>query len=415
MSTTRQRAGLPRQGARGDPMTRWRMAATTPGRGMRALTIPLHNLSPADEEAWRDLAARSIEPNPFYEADFLLPASRHLRKGKGVALLVAEEAGRFHACLPVHHVNLATPLSPPVITPWRHLYGYLGTPLVASERGVEALSCLLATLRGAGVWPRIVVFELFGDDGPIAAYLRRAADELGLTVYVHASGERAVFRCQDEQAHVLPPSIRRERRTKARQWRRLCGDWGDPVVVDRAADGNCSAAFLAIEASGWKGKTGTALASRAGDAAFYREVTARFRASGRLRLYSLEVGKQTLAMQTNLCAGRCMFDWKVAYDERFAVYGPGAQLQLRVLDLAREDGLRWIDTCADVGNDHQLRICPDRRQIATLTIGKGGRMEGLIFRLAVLAVELNGKLRGLSPVTLRYRLESSRISTAFHR
>jgi CelD/BcsL family acetyltransferase involved in cellulose biosynthesis len=382
--------------------------------------LPLRELSPSDEEAWRDLAARSMEPNPFYEADFLLPASRYLKNGKGVMLLVAEErdAGRFHACLPVHRACLARPLSPPVLTPWRHLYSYLGTPLVSPERGLEALRCLLTTLRGTAAWPRVVVLELFGDDGPVASCLRNAADQLGLSVHAHAPGERAVFSCHDQQADVRPFGGG-ESRTKARQWRRLCRELGDPAVLDRAPAGDGPVAgdsaeeFLAIEAAGWKGKARTALASRAGDAAFYREVTARFGGAGRLSLYSLEAGGHTLAMQTNLRANDCLFDWKVAYNERFAAYGPGAQLQLRVLDLALRDGVRWIDTCADVGDEHQLRLCPGRRRIATLAIRKGGR--GPVLALALWVVEMNDRLRGWSLRTLRYRITESGLGKAVRR
>ena len=127
---------------------------------MRTRTIPIRDLSSSDEEAWRDLAVRSVEPNPFYEVDFLVPACRYLRDGKRIVLLVAEDAARFHACVPVRRNNLPGILSPPVIASWRHLYGFLGTPLVAPERGVEALSCLLTTLRGTGPWPRVVVLEL---------------------------------------------------------------------------------------------------------------------------------------------------------------------------------------------------------------------------------------------------------------
>jgi hypothetical protein len=86
---------------------------------------------------------------------------------------------------------------------------------------------------------------------------------------------------------------------------------------------------------------------------------------------------------------------------------------LRVLDLARREGMRWIDTCADVGNEHQLRLCSDRRCIATIAVRRGGR--GPLLALALLAVELNGRLRGLSPRTLRYRITGSRLGKAFRR
>jgi CelD/BcsL family acetyltransferase involved in cellulose biosynthesis len=323
---------------------------------------------PSDEAAWRDLATRAVEPNPFFELDFVAPASRHLKGGKHVALAVAEDGRRFYACLPVHRGIVPTRLPSPVISSWLHQYSFLGTPLVDPERGVDAMRSLLRAIRGRGVWPRIVVLGLFGDDGPVAVYLRRAADDLGLAVHVHASGERAIFDCDDRTAVVLTPQVKREQRAKARQWRRLCDELGEPTVVERAGDEGSPESFLAIEASGWKGRAGTALAARPSDAAFYREVSERFRAAGRLRLHSLEAGGNTLAMQTGFCVAGALFDWKVAYDERFARYSPGAQLQLRVLESARDDGVTWIDSCSDVTDEHQLRLSATRRRIATLVL-----------------------------------------------
>ena len=164
-------------------------------RGRRCAhgSSPCAMLRFATSEAWRDLAARSIEPNPFYEPDFLLSASRHLRNGNYVALLVAEDcgrqgrAGRFHACLPLRLPGISRA---PLVTSWRHLYDYLGTSLVAPSGPVQALICLLSALTGNRQWPRAAVLELFGNDGPIAVYLRQAADHLGLTLQAHAPGVR---------------------------------------------------------------------------------------------------------------------------------------------------------------------------------------------------------------------------------
>ena len=366
--------------------------------------ISIRGLSSSDEEAWRDLAVRSVEPNPFYEVDFLVPACRYLRGGKSVVLLVAEEEGRFHGCLPVRRINRAGINCALLITSWRHLYCFLGTPLVAPERGVEAMSCLLSALRGTGPWRRIVVLELFGDDGPIAGYLRSAAGRLGITVRAHAPGERAVLCFQEEDRRSLPASVTKQRRDKARQWRRLCRELGTPAIAERSLDGDATVNFLALEAAGWKGKAGTALASRHGDAAFYRELTSRFGASGRLRLYSLEAAGQTLAMSTNFRAGPGLFGWKTAYDERFARYAPGAQLQLRVRELVPDDGLRWFDSCAAVGDDHQLRLTPYRRRTATLVVGGGEWLEGPVLTLVVLVVKVSRNVRELSAKTLRRRL-----------
>lgn len=387
------------------------------GQGLHSRTIPIRNISPADEYAWRNLAERAIEPNPFYEADFLVPASRNLRNGKRAMLLVAEEAGRFHACLPVPSVGLGIIPCFPVVTSWQHLYGYLGIPLVAPERSVEALECILASLRGRYPWPRVIAFELFGDDGPVASNLRDAAAGLGLTVHSATSGERPVFRCFGEQAGRPPANVRRQWRVKAKQWRRLCDDLGEPEVVDHAGDPGTPEIFLSLEAAGWKGKAGTALASRRGDATFYKEVAGRFAASGRLGLYTLEAAGRTLAMRTSIRTGNALFQWKTAYDERFANYGPGTQLELRIFDLVCNEGVQWIDSCSDADNKNCPRFYPDRRPIATLIISRNGEKNGLPLTLAVLHLNLDAKLRGLSPRTFRYRITQKYVSIrkAFHR
>lgn len=322
-------------------------------------------------------------------------------------LLVAEDEGRFHACLPVRVTELRKNLPRAVVSSWWHPYCFLGTPLVAPERPVEALRSLLATLRGGGAGGKVVVLELFGDDGPVASYLRLAVEELRLCVRTHSSGERAVLRSGDRGSDALPANIKRERRAKARQWRRLCGDCGAPTVVDRAGDHDGATTFLAMEARGWKGKAGTALASRANHAAFYHEVTARFGAAGRLHLYSLEVGDKALAMQTNFCAGHALFDWKVAYDEQFAQYSPGTQLQLRVLDLARAENLHLVDSCADVGNDHQLRLLPGRRRIATLLIGGRGALSRAPLTVVSLLLVARNHRRMLMPGAVNSKVRQS--------
>jgi CelD/BcsL family acetyltransferase involved in cellulose biosynthesis len=57
-------------------------------------------LSKADAARWRELAARAVEPNPFFEPDFVVPAARRLGTRPGF-LLVAEDGGDWAACLPV--------------------------------------------------------------------------------------------------------------------------------------------------------------------------------------------------------------------------------------------------------------------------------------------------------------------------
>ena len=62
---------------------------------MSARLISLDEVTPAQVAAWKDLAGRAAEPNPFFEADFVLAANAAL--GAGALLLVSEEDGRWTA------------------------------------------------------------------------------------------------------------------------------------------------------------------------------------------------------------------------------------------------------------------------------------------------------------------------------
>ena len=72
---------------------------------MDARRIPIRGMADRDLAAWRELARTSLEPNPFFSPDCLVPAAQHLRGGEELSLLVAEEAGAFRAAMPVGRVG----------------------------------------------------------------------------------------------------------------------------------------------------------------------------------------------------------------------------------------------------------------------------------------------------------------------
>jgi len=85
---------------------------------------------------WRDLAARVLEPNVFYEPAFALAAARVFGCDAGAGLVWSREpparlVGLFRAAITRHRYGV--PLR--VMAVWTHPYGPLGTPLVNAEAG----------------------------------------------------------------------------------------------------------------------------------------------------------------------------------------------------------------------------------------------------------------------------------------
>jgi CelD/BcsL family acetyltransferase involved in cellulose biosynthesis len=170
-----------------------------------------------------------------------------------------------------------------------------------------------------------------------------------------------------EEANTVKGKHRRELERKRR---RLADDLGAPLrTVDRAEDAGAVEDFLELEASGWKGREGTAMASMGNDADFFRAVCASFRELGRLHLLSLEGSGKRVAMACSLRAGEGIFCLKIAFDEGWRRYSPGALL---VLDhaswFARHSDAAWMDSCVQPDNELVSRLWPGRRGIVTLAI-----------------------------------------------
>ena len=334
---------------------------------MTTRLIRLDRVTPADVAAWRLLSERAAEPNPFFEPDFVLPAHRAL--GGRVSLLVAEHDGRWSACLPVRR------LLPGVLRSWRHSYCFLGTPLIDAAALREATSALLGAAR-------LLVLDAQNGDGVVATAIRAALGESGMTTFYERSQERAALARRPEPDY-LDSMNAHHRREFRRQRRRLEEQLGHPLDVrDVSDDIAAPGRFVAREAAGWKGRAGTAFASRPGHGKFFEAVCAAFRAHGRLQMLELTAGDRTVAMKCNLAAGDGIFCFKIAFDEMLARHSPGVQLEIAHVARFHEDrDERWADSCAAYDNQMINRLWPDRRRIVTLGVSRTG-LQAAAFRQA---------------------------------
>lgn len=347
---------------------RARTVASRAGR-----VVPLAEVDAHDRAAWRALADRAVEPNPFHDPDFVLAAARHL-DAAGVGLAVVEAASGWEACLPVERVRRLPEGHLPAVRTWRHLYCFLGTPLVAADASSDAFAALLDAIRAWGGPNRLLALEWQGDDGPVGAAAAAAVEEHRLRVLDHQTFTRAtIVRGREGEDPVAVTLSGDRRRRLQRLRRRLAEELGGEVVsTDRAGDPAAVEEFLQLEASGWKGNSGTALASRPADAQLFRQVCEAFASRGRLRLRALEAGGRSVAMKCSFVAGDAVFCFKSAYDERHRVCSPGVLLELDDVDAFAAGRERWMDSCTDPENEMINGLWPDRRRLTTLVLAPTG-------------------------------------------
>jgi CelD/BcsL family acetyltransferase involved in cellulose biosynthesis len=332
------------------------------------------------EGAWRRLAANALEPNPFYEPALLLPALRSLR-GEAqvdVALVFLDEAGadaRLIGLYPLERRGSYRGAPLASLRLWKHLHCFLCTPLVDAAHAGASLGGLLAGLRAA---PRAALLELdfCAADGPFAAVLAETLRAQGPANVVTDTHSRALFRpaasVESYLAEALPPRKRREFERLARR----LAEHGRLEFSELAPGEDPRPwidAFLELEASGWKGRDGTAIALSPDQRRFFEQGATALAAEGRLWMLGLALDGKWIALKCNFLAGRGGFAFKIAYDEQYARSSPGVLLELETLArLHRRPEIAWMDSCAIEGHFLKNRLWLQRREIATRLIAIGG-------------------------------------------
>ena len=130
-------------------------------------------------------------------------------------------------------------------------------------------------------------------------------------------------------------NVRRRMRKAREQW---------PVRLNRVVTTDAAALERSyeLESSGWKGKGKTAIACSPAIRRFYDAIAKAGAQAGYFSLYLLEFGDTVVAGHFGLAYNGHYYSPKVAYDERFAAYGPGHLIVDAILrDIADRKTKEW--------------------------------------------------------------------------
>jgi hypothetical protein len=128
-------------------------------------------------------------------------------------------------------------------------------------------------------------------------------------------------------------------------------------------------AFLRLEASGWKGLRGTALAQSEADAAFIRRAVTELVADGAAEVATLSSGNNVVAAGILLRHLRRGYFFKIAYDESLAKTSPGVQITLDITRaLCADDRIDDVDSIAISNHPMIDRIWRARLAISDLMV-----------------------------------------------
>jgi CelD/BcsL family acetyltransferase involved in cellulose biosynthesis len=325
---------------------------------------------------WQALSDHSAEDNLFFEPDFALAAMRAFGRDVAIATWRGPD-GRLAALAPVTRTRIGR--IAPAMRLWSHDYGPLALPLVDRRQPHAALRGLLGGLAEG----RSLILPDIWRDGTIADAVFGFAAETGRPLVVVGEKSRALLdgaRGAVDCRGLLAP---RRRKQYGRQMRRLA-EMGK-VTIESSGDTGGLDEFLALEASGWKGRGGTAMQGLPAIAAMARSIVAAKAARGELGIEAIRLDGRAVAMLVCFLSGRTAYTWKIAYDEAFARFSPGAQLMMEAgTRLLSRPGIVRVDSCAEADHPMADHVWKGRRAIGTVVIGLPGG--GAVFQAGLAAM-----------------------------
>ena len=332
----------------------------------------------SQQPAWETLAKNAVEPNVFYEPWMFLPAVRTYDTEKALN------------CVFVYRRN-PRPRQPPVLCGffpfesrrtikglpvasfrlWDHPYSSLCTPLVHRDWTRETLHHLFEWVIDEARCGLVDLPKIHGE-GPFHHALLDVMRERRMLSFVEESHTRALIRrCRGPEAYGATAMHQLSRKELRRQRKRL-GEQGtlETRILGPGADVEAwIEQFLQLEASGWKGKQKTALAHSHADGAFFRSIAHKAYARGQLHMLGLFLDDMPIAMKCNFLAGDGGYTFKIAFDESYAKYSPGVQLELdNIADVHRRPNLQWLDSCSIPEHFMINRLWKEKRVIQRVLV-----------------------------------------------
>ncbi|MGE3691242.1 MAG: GNAT family N-acetyltransferase [Novosphingobium sp.] len=353
---------------------------------------------PAMLEQWNALARAAVEPNPFLESWYLLPALRAHDPAKLVQILELDDNGALSGMIPIVRSKRYYGKAIPHLASWTHPNCFLGAPLVARGNELQFWRALFAWAdreAGHGLFLHLTGIPLGGRlNESLQQVLSEQKRRHGL---VHLE-ERALLQSRETPEAYFSASLSSKKRKELRRQLARLSEQGElRFERDHSAEGlhTWIEQFLELEASGWKGAEGSALLSRPETEQLFRSSLMGAVGHGRLERLTLTLDGKPIAMLANFMAPPGMFSFKTAYDESYSRYSPGVLLQCENLLVLDRDDIDWSDSCASKGHPMIDHIWRERRQIGRYNIAIRGMLRrGLFSRL--LKAELKRNPAGIA-------------------
>lgn len=306
------------------------------------------------EKEWNAALARGPRDEPMLRHEWLRAHHENFTPGAPLRVFVARTGKEIHAAIPLvesKERDLDTCGFP--ITTWAlpaNDHSQRGGILLG-RRWAEAIEPLWEQLKSASGWDRLLLRDL-PESAPEWKLRELAARDgylFGMWTSLHSPYLPLPEAKPNERYAKVESSIDSKFRANLRRRRkRLAEKHGEVKYArvdhkDVAALDTGLADFFDIEACGWKGKGGSAIALDPRLVGYYTQIARDAAKRGALHLSFVEAGGKRIAGHLAIAHAGRFYLVKVGYDEQFREFSPGQQLASDAIRASCELGLREFD------------------------------------------------------------------------
>ncbi|RXT48193.1 hypothetical protein B6S44_24315 [Bosea sp. Tri-44] len=275
------------------------------------------------------------------------------------------------------HSGLIQVLEAPLVP----LYEVSSAPVLDRERASDVALALVRAIVEAPDLPKILKLPLLPMQGKVFAAIESALAATGSIVTSFERWQRPMLVPEpgDDAERNLRRALGQGYKKRMQQHRQI--EKAGTLAYERHRSTDAVAAledFLTLEAAGWKGSRGTALAGLPRHGAYIREIVRNFAAVDGARIDLLRLDGVPIAGGLLLdLAGQSHF-LKIAYDESKARLSPGRALAIEMLraDFAVGRPFR-LDSGAGDRVDPSAYPWGERQEMANAIVALAGRSAAL--------------------------------------
>ncbi|CAN7402855.1 GNAT family N-acetyltransferase [Bosea sp. LjRoot90] len=342
-------------------------------------------------QAFVDLCRRAEAPNLHMAPAAVAAAMSFGIASDDIVVLAAHEQGgeRLLGLWALRRIrSIHTGFAPVLEAPLVPLYEVSSAPMLDRERAGDVAVALIRAIVEMPDLPSILKLPLLPMQGNVFVAIESALVATGSTLTSFERWQRPMLVPEpgDDAERYLRRAFGQSYKKRMQQHRQL--EKAGTLVYERHRGTDAVAAledFLALEAAGWKGRGGTALAGLPEHVAYIREIVENFAAVDAVRVDLLRLDGEPISGGLLLdLAGQSHF-LKIAYDETKARLSPGRALAIEMLraDFAAGRPFR-LDSGAGDRVDPSAYPWGERQEMANGIVALAGG-SALLPRLAATA------------------------------